>query len=617
MPIYNATDFIKKGGRTPTRGVDTDFADNFASSFNAFAENSMFISKQSNTIEETQRVIGELSKRGVSDSNLPTPPLAGSPLSLDDRSLSDQVKAFFSRVRDLGEENPALVEGLPKSEGDLNRIIAEEAVAAQETAEEVAFRSSTLGTAGAFLGTAAAAVVDPPVMASMFLGAPVSAGILRTAAIEAGIGAAVEVPIQAGVQTTRGELGLSHGTEAALENIALAAAGGGIFGGAFRAIGMGGERVTAAVRDRLQARQAQAMADRRMGMAEQARRFTEANPDVIQTDADLKSAVNTAVRLDEIQSQNPFPRDVPLGERTFQETFDSLMTRVQNTGRVPAIQTNLPTRTDVSRSSFEARTIVQAAQAARRGGGFEADEATNAASLLGKRLGQIAQQRETTSELRRARTVIGRLIEDVEDPVEFGQTLKAANRLQNQADEVVRLEAEAEAKLTKGAKGAATRARNAFENAFRTEFPNASDTAPRSFLNGESDLAQGVEAIRRANVSDNPHNRPTSGILDLEEDQIAAALRQFARPLQEEVAEGRGFEPIRLHRIKSQAILKAQDTVINSLKAFLRDDLDANMPVRTVDEAGNVRQTNIENVLRDLDEDRKVTEAIQACVGGT
>ena len=97
--------------------------------------------------------------------------------------------------------------------------------------------------AARFVGSAGAILTDPPVAASLLLGAGAASGILRTALIEGGIGVGVEIPVQAAVQTSRQEVGEEANLAEAARNVALAGAGGLVLGGALKGAGIGSRKL--------------------------------------------------------------------------------------------------------------------------------------------------------------------------------------------------------------------------------------------------------------------------------------------------------------------------------------------------------------------------------------
>ena len=120
----------------------------------------------------------------------------------------------------------------------------------------IAAGAGTAGQIGQFLGAAGGVVADPPVLASMFVGAPAATGILRTMMIEAGIATTTEAVIQPSIQRFRARAGLPSGVAEAFKNIGLAAAGGGVFAGGIRAIAGGVRSLSGGVRE-LRVRNAQ------------------------------------------------------------------------------------------------------------------------------------------------------------------------------------------------------------------------------------------------------------------------------------------------------------------------------------------------------------------------
>ncbi|NUB27727.1 hypothetical protein [Azospirillum brasilense] len=91
--------------------------------------------------------------------------------------------------------------------------------------------------AGFIVGDIAGAMTDPLNIASMFAGAPPAAGILKTAAIEAGIAATSQAVIEAGTAPFKRQVDPQYGLAEAAGNVTAAAAGGAIIGGGLRAAG--------------------------------------------------------------------------------------------------------------------------------------------------------------------------------------------------------------------------------------------------------------------------------------------------------------------------------------------------------------------------------------------
>lgn len=113
----------------------------------------------------------------------------------------------------------------------------------EAVAAEVGARARTVGSIGQITGEIGAAVIDPPNLATLFLGAGASSTILRTAIVEGLLSGGVELASQPLVQAWRQELGLEAGVEDAARNVAFATGGGAVFGGGLRALQRALERV--------------------------------------------------------------------------------------------------------------------------------------------------------------------------------------------------------------------------------------------------------------------------------------------------------------------------------------------------------------------------------------
>jgi len=99
------------------------------------------------------------------------------------------------------------------------------------------YRAEGFGTglAGG-LGAMAAQVQEPLIAMGFAMGAPFGARILATAAIEAAFAAGFAIPEQLVVQAYREKLKLPAGVVEGLKNVALAGAGGAVFGGLLKGV---------------------------------------------------------------------------------------------------------------------------------------------------------------------------------------------------------------------------------------------------------------------------------------------------------------------------------------------------------------------------------------------
>jgi hypothetical protein len=149
------------------------------------------------------------------------------------RPLEAHLQDFEGKVNDLRVQHPDLTTGEDMWK-NLGQIVKAQAA---ENAN-VNARATVLGKAGSVLGDMAGALQDPVNMVTLPFGAPASAGILKTAVLEAGIGGATEAVIQPGVQDFRGKLGLDAGVKQGLENVAAAAGGRALLATGIKGLGM-------------------------------------------------------------------------------------------------------------------------------------------------------------------------------------------------------------------------------------------------------------------------------------------------------------------------------------------------------------------------------------------
>ncbi len=152
----------------------------------------------------------------------------------------DAVERFNQqRFDQIKAERPDLSLSYPGDE-ERQQYAVEKARGVKETADQLSARPQTFGSfSGRMLGSIAGAMTDPLNIASMFMGAGAASGILRTAAVEAGIAAGSQAVIEASTAPFKQQVDPKYGLTDALENVAGAAAGGAIIGGGLKAVGRG------------------------------------------------------------------------------------------------------------------------------------------------------------------------------------------------------------------------------------------------------------------------------------------------------------------------------------------------------------------------------------------
>lgn len=580
MPVFDPSSSIRNATRVPTKGPASTFGENFSAAFDAFAAGQQTFSIIGQQEEQVQAIRDALVERGVKSDRLGSP---GS--SFFDRDRQAQtLERFFERVREATADQPDLTEGLPTSVDELNEKVASEIRSVEGEAADVAFRAGTSGQVGGFLGAAAAATTDPPILASMMFGASAASGILRTAAIEAGIAGATEVPVQAAVQSQRSEVGLDGGVDQAINNVALAAVGGGIFGAGIKAVGRGISAGADAVRNVRARREADLARD--------------IPPERIEVNEDLKGAVNNTIRRQEVQERNPFV-DVPSANRRYQKTFDDLLRTVQDTGRVSPRSIDLPLRQDVARNSFPTGDfrVSMAAAAARGAGGTsgprEAANMSEAGAALGERIRELADAEANTPAARQARAARA-----------INQEIDASGRADKVLDTLrTGAELDAVARRVRNEAPSDEAAKETFRGEFRTRFPDATDKAADEFFDGQGNLAGATAALKEVDSS------PRQAV------DVIEGLRR-SDSIEEAVASGRSRARIEQERADAQAILENQADAVATMRQSIADDVAGDTPLRVIDDNGNIQTTTARAVLDDLDGDEALVRETQACLRG-
>lgn len=370
-PLFNETNALDRASRNITFGVPTGFFENLQSSFHSLLLTETTIQADMAMIEAYDRYIDEIHRAtGTKLDN----PLFRSDLSGPSPFEPHTIESFEESIRQRELEFAKKVEELglrPRSPD----AIREEARAIQRQAEQskvdVSSRATFLGQVGQFVGGTSALISDPPVALSMLFGAPAATGILRTMAIEAGIAGGVTAATQPFVQEFRAQAGLDAGLERALENIGLAAAGGGIFAGALR----GGIQGTRALLDAVRGhpktaaqRAAELYVNRlqdiqegtpfhasRRADSEHIDRFSRAQSDLMEGSGfrlaeDPRSGVREGVRKTTIRSSDILPSDAPAPVKSAFE--------VGQAGRQAALKALRETE-DVTRASETARSFLR------------------------------------------------------------------------------------------------------------------------------------------------------------------------------------------------------------------------------------------------------------------
>jgi len=299
----------------PLQGAPTGFVENTKAAFSAVSHNDRSISGWGNLKSAYDDYLADVEKQ--TGKQFDNPMLATSAPVLGIESLGDSGRAIQAARQKLDADLVNLHEtggGFDLKRGqDLEQAIRNQARELETAAEDVGNRADGLGTLGQFTGSMGAAFTDPPLMATLFAGAPAAAGFLRTAIIEGAIGATTEAAIQPTVQAYRQELGLEYGLDQAAQNIALGAAGGAALSPIAKLAGMGTTKLLDVWRKtRKQPSQAEqdaaAMLQRQEEMIP-----AGVDPEVAAANLDKAMAAGNEgrpLRDDELVSVDPAPADV-------------------------------------------------------------------------------------------------------------------------------------------------------------------------------------------------------------------------------------------------------------------------------------------------------------------
>lgn len=239
--MFDRASIIEGATLRPAPGAPVTLGESISSSYGAMSETELSLSGEAAIHGEWESLLDTVRKQ--TGERFPNPRDAHQYRSSlkDPRVRETEERRIFGELTKLKTIYPDLPVLSPE---DIRRKIADRRREVRKTRAKVAERETgTVSWLGPLIGGGGAAITDPPVLASLFFGAPLASGILKTALIEARIGAASEILVQGQVQGSRRQFGERPSMSQAVENIGLATVGGGVFGGMLRALGRGGAAV--------------------------------------------------------------------------------------------------------------------------------------------------------------------------------------------------------------------------------------------------------------------------------------------------------------------------------------------------------------------------------------
>jgi len=581
MPYFSDFNELDSANRNPTRGPTTSFMENAGAAFDSFVEGSTTISLALNVDQQ----IDEISQRVQQVTGQNIEPSVGERIMGEDRGLTRVPPEFLERAREAVRNNPETLGDLPTTEDAIRDRIRREVQASEQEAADIAERAGISGTLGGFAGTLGGSLTDPALLASLAAGAPASAGIIRTALIEAGIGAASEVPIQAAVQTQRANIGLDAGLDRALRNIAAAGVGGGILAGGIRGVELGTRKALG-----FDTRQA-------AETAEQAG-LTEAS-------ADVKAAAENIKRQTDIESNNPFTRAFPENNAVFNRVFDETLSQLRDEGVTPGYSTNIPVRDE---ALPEGRTVNE--NTADTPANLIDRDVIRDFTEFGRMLKAEIRTRADQQTADAVRSVVTREARQVRDPQALARTLQSAEEIEDlrRAFEQRRKEARRPG-ATSQKKAAVTRAERQLRQRIGELFPRADEDAVEELVQGESRVQQALRTVQQSG-----QRRSLSRLSRRTPDEVANELRGMVEQKPSSAAMGRSFARATAVARNAERILEDQDTQIERLRQSIEDDIPGDLEVSVVNADGK-QLTSVRGALDDLDDEQRLRDEIRNCLG--
>ncbi len=154
--------------------------------------------------------------------------------------------AIFDHIRAARTADPKAFSGLPDSQEKFDAFVfGRVRREAEDLQGRLARSHGALASIASFGGSMAATVTDPLQLMMLPLGASGSSSVMRTALVEAGLGAGSVVAAAPAVAEWRDQVGLDYGAGEFMGNLAAAAGGGAVLGSLFKVA----PHVAAALRD--------------------------------------------------------------------------------------------------------------------------------------------------------------------------------------------------------------------------------------------------------------------------------------------------------------------------------------------------------------------------------
>ena len=244
--IIDRKDFTDTTSRSGDPVSPTTLGETIRSSYNTVSQTELSMSVDGAIFDEYERVISEI--------NDVTGRRLFNPLDFRHDRRAAMEKRFQEEVNTLKNEYPEL--DVMDAATIREKVGQDRATLREQDARVQKGESGFLQGAARLTGSMGAIMSDPPILFSMFFGASAASGLVRTALIESGIAAAVEVPVQGLVQISRQEVGEEANLGEAAANVALAGVGGFVGGAVIKSASIGARGLVKQYRANRKARSA-------------------------------------------------------------------------------------------------------------------------------------------------------------------------------------------------------------------------------------------------------------------------------------------------------------------------------------------------------------------------
>lgn len=247
--VWDNRDALNRASLQPATGAPSGFGENLAAAWDTFRNENLSISGEVNRADRYGAQAEQAEALGETLVN----PVIGPDFAIENISLFGHTPDYSGYDRQVDALNQKYPRAGFKTSDQIHQDIAQEAAGLRKRQAEVEGRATGMGKLGEFVGSAGAVLTDPVVLLSLPFGAAASSGILRTALVEAGVGAASEAAIQPEVYQFKQSIGSPYTLSDAAMNVLLAGVGSGVGAAVIKGAGKALSAVPTKAREVLEA----------------------------------------------------------------------------------------------------------------------------------------------------------------------------------------------------------------------------------------------------------------------------------------------------------------------------------------------------------------------------